>query len=406
MEDRNLAGNINHELGYIVHLKTPGEIGGETRSYQVAQALGSIGAQIFLYGDIAEGVKWHSNVHPCKLKHPAPLGIWQLLCDFQLNGIKVCIERYQFPPFNVGWWTQSINNQPILLEVHGFPIDEYSLAIRENPQESGPFRRLFAKVPKSSWELMQEALFRRVDHFIVTSRGTMNILVNSGVPANKISTVYNGVDPVMFSPSDIQSTDLRTRLGLPTDRQIILYGGSLFHEELLTVFEAIPAVVSVHPKAHFAFIGRGPTDHLLGRVNELGLTDKQISILPAISHKLMPALLSSVDLLLAPYKLDSKRFEKGFHYSPLKILEALAMQKVIVTVNSKELIDVFGGLPNLFYVQNGSAASWSETILIALEQHGNSRLVEGREFVLDGFSWKRVAEKYIQILSQVISGKM
>ena len=388
-------------ISYVVHVKTPGTSGGETRSYQVAQALAAIGLDVHLYGQLKRSFSWHDKVHPHQLKTPTPFGLIQLLHDFSKFNVSVVIERYQFPPFNVGFLAQQTRRGPTILEVHGIPIDEYASLSQELPHRTSLLTGTLMKMPRSLWEKLQAAIFRHASHLIVTSSGTKNIFENLGVPPEKISVVYNSVDPVLFNPSDRETTTSRRMLGLPPDSQIVLYAGSFFHEELTIIIEAIPTIAKMFPAIRFVFIGTGPTNALSDRAQKLGLSGKHFIILPTIEHSRMPDLLSAVDVVLAPYSLASQRFKLGFHYSPLKIMEALAMEKAVVTVNAHELVDILNKLPNVHFVESGSTDSWKEGICKALEFSQSTSLQEGRTFVMDGYRWQDAAKKYLEIIRSI-----
>ncbi len=396
--DQRHTSAMHPPLAYVVHLKTPGLSGGETRSYQMAQALGRLVDGLHLYGQVDPTHEW-GRVSPHRLKTPFPLGIRQLLRDFKTLDVNVAIERYQFPPFNVAALTQIIRRKPIILEVHGFPIEEYILQAQRGDATIGLLSKLLAQVPEAIWLRVQRWLFRRVAHFIVTSAGTKAILITLGVPAERVSVVYNCVDPALFDMTQHTQTAARQRLGLPQDRRIVLYAGSMMHEELGIVLEA------ARPDALYLLVGGGDLQPLTAKARQLGLNDDTLRFMPAIPHQQMPELLSAVDVVLAPYSLGSARFKAAFHYSPLKIMEALAMGKPVVTVDADELHAVFDGLPNVHFVESGDSASWEAGIRQALAMVGDAALGQGRDFILNGYRWEDAAAHYLTIIEGLGQGE-
>jgi glycosyltransferase involved in cell wall biosynthesis len=388
-------------LGYVVHVKSPGTSGGETRSYQVAQALACAGLDVHLYGRINSSHAWTGQVHPHQLKKPTPIGTAQLLKDFARYHVKYAIERYHFPLFNVGFFAQQIRHNPVIFEVHGFPIDELALLARNHSGSPYLLANVISRTPRVLWTQLQKAVFRRAVHFIVTSEGTKKILIGLGVPHNRISVVYNCVDPALFRMEGFDSTSSRLEFGLPPGGEIILYAGSLAHEELATTIEAAATVISKRPCARFVYVGPGTPDFLQGSAHRLGIPKEHVHVLSPVPHHRMPSLLAAADVVLAPYSLESERFKLSFHYSPLKIMEALAMDKPVVTVSVDELHEVFAGVPNVLFAEDASPSSWAAGILRALDMSGSPTLAQGRAFVLDGHRWADVAEKYIEIIESI-----
>lgn len=388
-------------LGYVVHVRTPGRLGGETRSYQVAQALTTEGMNVHLYGQVERDFPWARGVYPHVLARPTPSAIVQLVGQFNHFKIDVAIERYHFPIFNAGFFAQYLRKKPLILEVHGFPIDEFRLMKRSRVDRADFQIRALTAVPDGWWERLQRWLFLHTDHFIVTSAGSKEALVRLGVAARRISVVYNCVDPAMFDPQAYDAEAARRRWRIPPDVRVALCAGTLSHEEIETLIQAIGLLRRRRSDVLLLLVGKGERAHLVQIAQAAGLSRQEVQFLDPVSHQAMPELLAAADVVVAPYTLASERFRYGFHYSPLKVLEALAMAKPIVTVRAQELQTLFGALPNLHFAESGSGASWAEQIAAALERVGSPALHQGRAFVLDGYRWRDAAQSYRRIIEAV-----
>jgi glycosyltransferase involved in cell wall biosynthesis len=389
------------KIGYVVHVRTPGTLGGETRSYQVAQALAASGMHVHLYGKIDPTFQWARQIYPHQLSWPMPKAAAQLVYDLTRYQISVAIERYHFPIFNAAYFAQRIRKKPIIFEVHGFPIDEFRLMMQSNATDDNRVVRALMKAPTILWEKLQLKLFQNGDHFIVTSTGTQRILQKLGVPAERISVVYNCVDPALFDPADRDRAKLRRSFGLPEQGKIVLYAGSLFHEELMTIIAAAASIVKRDLHVRFLFVGQGSSADLTLAAQQQGLSAEHMSVLPPVPHQRMPDLLAACDVVLAAYALNSERFRQSFHYSPLKLMEALAMAKPVVTVDAEELRELFGRVPNVRFAQSGCSRAWASQIEAALAMMGDTALAQGRVFVLDGYRWQDAALRYTQIVQQI-----
>ena len=398
---------MSYPIGYTVHVKTPGTQGGETRSYQVANALGRVGKTVHLYGKVRPGPDWHRLVTPHQLARPSTRAFLQLSRDFKHHDIHVVIERYQFPLYNIATIIQCLRQKPAILEVHGFPIQTYYSERNERtwvPKHDFATRALTA-LPNGVWIGFQRMLFKRISHFIVTSSGTKAILEKQGVDHSKITTIYNCVNPELFNPEICYEEERRDLTSQSMDStQTVVYAGSLHHEELETVIQSIPNIVRQRPQTRFLFVGEESHHKQLERyARTLGLMNGVIDFRPPVEHHKMPLLLAGASVVLAPYRLASPRFQNGFHYSPLKIMEALAMEKAVVTVDAGELKHVFGSLPNVQFATSGSISSWAAKIITALELSNSPDLQRGREFILDGRQWEHAALEYSAIVERLSS---
>lgn len=394
------------KVGYIAHVRTPGNTGGETRSYQVAQALAARRCQVYLYAKPDPSFSWHSLVVSRKLLAPTNRAIAQLHNELTRANVDVGIERYQFPLFNAGFWAQLLRRKPIVLEVHGFPIDEWSLMLRQQPRsEISPVIRLLMKAPRRAWSTLQSFVFSHTDHFVVTSAGTKSILEQLGVVPQCVSVIYNRVDTDMFNPGRYSLQRAREDFGFRADETVLLYAGSLFHEELQLVVEAFGQILMHVPRARMVLFGAGGSTRLLEETaDRLHLPRDKFSISSAIPHTEMPRLLRAADVVLAPYTLDSERFRSAFHFSPLKIMEALSMAKPVVTVNAAELRSVFAGLDNIVFVKESTCAAWADAMRTAIKMRDDPHLNQGRDFVIDGYGWEDAAREYLRIVAAVSNG--
>jgi glycosyltransferase involved in cell wall biosynthesis len=113
------------------------------------------------------------------------------------------------------------------------------------------------------------------DHVVCVSAFVAGYLNSAGVPAERVTTVLTGVDLSRYHV-DAGAATLRDELGISADAPLVgtvaILRRKKGHAELL---EAIPAVLSAHPDAHFVFAGNGPQhENLEQRIAELGLTDR------------------------------------------------------------------------------------------------------------------------------------
>lgn len=123
---------------------------------------------------------------------------------------------------------------------------------------------------------IKRMLYRVCDKVIANSQQTATLLVKHGIlAADKVVTVYNGVDTERFQPSanDCSTASLQRSLGIGAFSPIVGMVANLSpvknHHCLL---RAIPTVLQRLPRAAFLFIGAGALkDELHQEAESLGI---------------------------------------------------------------------------------------------------------------------------------------
>jgi L-malate glycosyltransferase len=104
---------------------------------------------------------------------------------------------------------------------------------------------------------------------------TRRTLVGFGVPADKITVTYNGIDPSRFNPETVDRNAKRTEFGL-NEKVVVGHIGAMngFKGQELLV-EAIARVKDRYPQVAALLVGDGPSRELIERrAKELGVDDR------------------------------------------------------------------------------------------------------------------------------------
>jgi glycosyltransferase involved in cell wall biosynthesis len=162
-----------------------------------------------------------------------------------------------------------------------------------------------------------------------------------GVPAEKITVVYNGVGSGFYPIKSFRETlsyqKLKYDLDLPDDARVVLYVGSDHpRKNVIGALRIFAKVCNRCEKTYFIKVGapgiREERAKLLDRVRRLGLK-KSVRFLSQVTEERLNELYNLADVLLYP-----SRFE-GFGMPPL---EAFAAGTPVVTSNVTSLPEVVG----------------------------------------------------------------
>jgi len=132
------------------------------------------------------------------------------------------------------------------------------LAANENVEAT---RGTAARVAHRLARSLLTAAYRRADLFICVSRGIERETLAAGVPRERVIYLPHPVRLADFAPVDPQTrTELRARLGLPTDGLVVVSVGRLSQEKGTTELAQAWKDLAF-PHAHLVMVGGGDPGH-------------------------------------------------------------------------------------------------------------------------------------------------
>jgi glycosyltransferase involved in cell wall biosynthesis len=136
-------------------------------------------------------------------------------------------------------------------------------------------------------------LYRRCDHIQVLSPGFRDMLIERGVPADKISIVYNWAD----EPDLSEDGSLPEGFD-PKDGFRVLFAGNMgAAQDLDTAIEAAALLKQDLPDCIFYFMGGGiDKDRLAAKARDMGLSN--VRFLPRVPLQKVQRFLTAADALL------------------------------------------------------------------------------------------------------------
>ena len=163
------------------------------------------------------------------------------------------------------------------------------------------------------------------DAIICPSNVTRDYIASLGLNRKLVTVIPNGVRPSDFSPSPLPVRESRT--------PVLLYIGTLADwQGLDIVIRALPKILERHP-IQLRIVGRGRSRQrklLSKQIRKLGV-EESVSILPAIPHHEIPALIGEADICVAPLGLNDRNVTQGA--CPIKLLEYMAAGRPLLASN-------------------------------------------------------------------------
>ncbi len=199
------------------------------------------------------------------------------------------------------------------------------------------------------------------------------------VPADKVVTIYNGVDVRRFNVS-IDESAVRTRWAVGADDPLILFAGRLtWQKGPDCLIEAAPSVIRRHRPAKFLFAGDGDMrESLNARITARNMT-QSIRMCGRLNEPDLVALFQTTDVVCVP----SRNEPFG-----LVILEAWSARKPVVATRSggpEELVS--DGQTGLTVKSTSQGLSRGLNAILDDRENGSRMGMQGRKEAETRFTW-------------------
>jgi glycosyltransferase involved in cell wall biosynthesis len=197
--------------------------------------------------------------------------------------------------------------------VHGAWLrSPYAVTKETQWTASGLYQRIYSRLNA----LLEQTSFRRARRVVAVSENVATELISIGVPAKKITIIFNGVDTDEFHPRRAD----RSMIGAPTGVVIFLFCGDLqtHRKNFDGILRAIAAVEGVH-LAVAGSIAESPYPAL---AKELGVSER-VHFLGYVRD--MSSLMVATDAFIFPSRYDPLG---------LVLLEAMASGLPVITART------------------------------------------------------------------------
>lgn len=219
-----------------------------------------------------------------------------------------------------------------------------------------------------------------------------------GVPADKMHVIYNGVDVQRFD-ARVNTRSARRQYAVGLDHPLVLFAGRMTWQkgpDLLV--EAVPNLLTRHPKTKFVFAGDGDLrDGLEQRAAALGVTPAMRFVGHRTGRDLV-TLFKSADLVCVP----SRNEPFG-----IVILEAWSARKPVVTTRNGGPAE-FVQHDDTGFTVSDDCDSIGEGVAAVLGNKTKGRRMgrNGRRAAEARFSWNTVAAATERVYESVLGSRI
>ncbi len=289
----------------------------------------------------------------------------------------------------LGWFLSRLTGAPLVFDFQGSMtaemIDHHFLR--------GPNSRLYRPL---RW---LEQHIDRAAPVVLTSSLHASKLLNEefGVPSEQIIPLSDCVNPEAFSPQIIsreEKIQLKHALGIPLDRQLIVYLGLLTeYQGIGLLLEAVREIANRRVDFHVLLMGF-PHALYQARAMEMGIADC-FTFTGKLAYEDAPRFLALGDIAVAPKLSATEGSGKLLNYM------SMALPTVAFPVPvSREYLGEFG-----IYAAECSATALAAALEGALDMDRAARAKLGsqlRERACSSYSWYRAGEQLVEVYRRLL----
>jgi phosphatidylinositol alpha-1,6-mannosyltransferase len=264
--------------------------------------------------------------------------------------------------------------------------------------------------PSLFYQLIFARWTRFCDAIIANSKYTARLLIDRGVPQNRISVIPPGVDPEPFGLEEDQSAPGEAP---PQGKKTILFVGRLARRKGVREFvqHSLPEIVREIPEAELMIAGDNPRDslaetddlkgELLADVSRLKL-QANVRFLGGVDDGTLRRLYNGSDVVVLP-ALSTAFDVEGFG---MVLIEAAAAGKPVVATRTGGIPDAVEDGVTGFLVDPGDYSAMNAAIIRLLKDpvlavHTGRR---GRRRVEDHFTWAGIMRRYEAVFETAALG--
>jgi glycosyltransferase involved in cell wall biosynthesis len=243
-------------------------------------------------------------------------------------------------------------------------------------------------------KVFEEAIRHRADHLTVINRVLRDRALSIGIPRERISVVYEGVDPHYIRPIDRGVA--RERLGLPADAVIL---GTIRDSDpgLAVLLEAIRLAARDVERLRLLYVGKPPDT--LGSLALRHAVANRLIAPGRVSDEDLPYYLAAADVLALP--LANTLVNRGRW--PHKLGDMLAAERPVIVSAGGEF-PIMLGLRSCARVVRFTGKGYADALLelLRLPREAAELAHRGRRLVLDELNWAKIGDQLQELVERVV----
>ncbi len=237
-------------------------------------------------------------------------------------------------------------------------------------------------------------VWQKCKKIIAITEGLKADLVGLGINQEKIIVAPDGVDLKEFSVIKENKEQLRKKINLPAEKNIIMYCGHLYEWKGAQILAQAADLLSSNELVVFV----GGTDYDIKKFKIQNKDRNNILVLGRKPYAAIPVFLKAADILVLPNLADSAISSR--YTSPLKLFEYLAAGKPVVASDLPSLREILNS-ENSILVTPGSPDDLAEGIRKLIANPELSKMIAEKALVtVKDYTWDKRAIKILDFIAE------
>lgn len=272
-------------------------------------------------------------------------------------------------------------NKPFVYEIHSLPIADF-----------WGQRSLKARISYFNLKNQENRILQSSNYIIVSTKRLKEWLCDFyRIKDGKIIVIPNGVDLRLFTPHHEYKSAadiLRRKFGIPAEGKVVLYAGYFNKVNgIEIIIKLISQISNINKNIYWVFVGNGPErGQILSMVKAF---PGHVKYAGMVAYENMPTYYELCDVFIVPRGSTIS----GEFFVPLKLVEAMAMRKIILTSDVNAITDLVKHGDNGFLFQKNNLEDLKRVLFEALVNTQNHSIREAaRRTILQKNNWDSSAE--------------
>ncbi len=246
-------------------------------------------------------------------------------------------------------------------------------------------------------EKVEEVNLRHA-HLVVTISDVLrDELLERGIPAERILSYPNCIDPETFDPARFSAGEisaLRSKYGIADNALVISFLGTFGQWHGASVLaEAARILIEQHPdlvaqaRIHFLFVGDGLKMPEVRAALGPHVSGPYVTLAGLVPQDQAPLHLAASDILASPHvpNADGSRF----FGSPTKLFEYMAMGKAIIASDLDQIGEVLAGSIHATALPESTEAPSQTAPALLVTPGSTQEIVDGLRFLFEHPEWRQ-----------------
>lgn len=209
-----------------------------------------------------------------------------------------------------------------------------------------------------------------------------------------VVVIPDGVDTDLFDPTKVNGAEIRSKYGIGNEEKLCAYAGRIDECAGAEIILETTKLLKSENNVKFMVVGEGDPQI----VNEFSKCDNVVLTGP-ISKESVPEYLAAADIVLVPFPDNVA----SHSISPLKLFEALAMEKPVIASALSGIKEVFCQDFNGILVPT-HPKYWAYAVMELVRNDSKTICHRGnsRKIMCEKYDWNHLAEEFNKVIEDGI----